>query len=58
MTPSTNTGPIAWMARNPVAANLLMIVILVGGLVGALQVLVSGTLLVLLARTGRRLRAR
>ncbi len=38
MTPSTNTGPIAWMARNPVAANLLMIVILVGGLVGALQV--------------------
>ncbi len=34
----TRTGPIAWMARNPVAANLLMIVILVGGLVGALQV--------------------
>ncbi len=38
MTPQTKTGPIAWMARNPVAANLLMIVILVGGLVGALQV--------------------
>ena len=36
--PDTRTGPIAWMARNPVAANLLMIVILVGGLVGALRV--------------------
>jgi len=38
MTMETKTGPIAWMARNPVAANLLMLVILVGGLVGALQV--------------------
>jgi multidrug efflux pump subunit AcrB len=36
--PDTRTGPIAWMARNPVAANLLMFVILVGGLVGAFQV--------------------
>jgi len=27
-------GPIAWMARNPVAANLLMLVVLVGGLHG------------------------
>ncbi|HAS90066.1 MAG TPA: AcrB/AcrD/AcrF family protein [Desulfovibrio sp.] len=27
------TGPIAWMAGNPVASNLLMIVLLVGGLV-------------------------
>ena len=26
-------GPIAWMARNPVAANLLMAVLVVGGLV-------------------------
>lgn len=25
-------GPIAWMARNPIAANLLMILLLVGGL--------------------------
>ena len=25
-------GPIAWMAKNPVAANLLMAVLLVGGL--------------------------
>ncbi len=25
-------GPIAWMARNPVAANLFMIVLLIGGL--------------------------
>ena len=27
-------GPIAWMARNKVAANLLMLVIVVGGLLG------------------------
>lgn len=27
----TNTGLIAWFARNSVAANLLMIFILVGG---------------------------
>ena len=25
-------GPIAWMAGNPVAANLLMLVLLIGGL--------------------------
>ena len=25
------TGPIAWMARNPVAANLLMVAFLIGG---------------------------
>lgn len=28
-------GPVAWMARNPVASNLLMIVLIVGGLVSA-----------------------
>lgn len=28
------TGPIAWMARNKVAANLLMAVIVIGGLLG------------------------
>ena len=27
-------GPIAWMARNSVAANLLMMVLLLGGLIG------------------------
>ncbi|MFW5499768.1 MULTISPECIES: efflux RND transporter permease subunit [unclassified Maridesulfovibrio] len=27
------TGPLAWMAGNPVASNLLMIILLVGGLV-------------------------
>ncbi|MFT5683087.1 MAG: multidrug efflux pump subunit AcrB, partial [Myxococcota bacterium] len=27
-------GPIAWMAQNPVAANLLMMVLLLGGLLG------------------------
>ncbi len=32
------TGPIAWMAQNPVAANLLMIVLIVGGLVVGSQV--------------------
>jgi len=31
-------GPIAWMARNSVAANLLMIVILVGGALGASRI--------------------
>ncbi len=30
-------GPIGWMATNPVAANLLMLVMLVGGLLVALQ---------------------
>jgi multidrug efflux pump subunit AcrB len=30
-------GPIAWMATNPVAANLLMAVILIGGLIGMLR---------------------
>ena len=29
---STKKGPIAWMARNSVASNLLMIVLIVGGL--------------------------
>ena len=28
------TGPIAWMAANPVAANLLMVIILVAGAMG------------------------
>jgi len=32
------TGPIAWMAQNSVAANLLMVVLLVGGLLSLLQV--------------------
>jgi multidrug efflux pump subunit AcrB len=31
-------GPIAWMARNPVAANLLMFVILAGGALGLASV--------------------
>lgn len=31
-------GPIAWMAGNPVAANLLMLIFLVGGLLMALQI--------------------
>ncbi|MEM6925749.1 MAG: efflux RND transporter permease subunit [Myxococcota bacterium] len=35
---STATGAIAWMARNPVAANLLMLIIMVGGVVGLLRV--------------------
>ena len=32
MSPSPLRGPLAWMARNSVAANLLMVVIIVGGL--------------------------
>ncbi len=31
------TGPIAWMARNPVAANLLMAVVMVAGLVAVFE---------------------
>ena len=27
------SGPIAWMAKNSVAANLLMLVLLIGGLI-------------------------
>jgi len=32
------SGPIAWMARNSVAANILMILLLIGGLLSALKV--------------------
>ena len=32
------TGPIAWMAHNPVAANLLMLMILVAGLLGMTRI--------------------
>ena len=34
----TNKGIIAWFARNPVAANLLMIIILIGGLFTAMTI--------------------
>ena len=34
---SLGRGPIAWMASNPVAANLIMVVLLVGGLLTGLQ---------------------
>ena len=32
------TGPIAWMAKNPVASNLLMIIILVAGALGVSRI--------------------
>jgi multidrug efflux pump subunit AcrB len=35
---STASGPIAWMARNSVAANLLMFIILVGGALGMTRI--------------------
>jgi len=35
---NTNKGIIAWFARNPVAANLLMIAIIIGGLNSALNI--------------------
>ncbi len=38
MTASKEKGLIAWFARNPVAANLLMVFILVGGLLSALTI--------------------
>ncbi len=31
-------GPVAWMARNPVTANLIMMVLLVGGLISAMRI--------------------
>ncbi len=33
----TRSGPIAWMARNPVASNLLMVALLVGGVFALLS---------------------
>lgn len=36
--PGKFKGPIAWMVKNPVAANLLMILCLVGGFIGFTQV--------------------
>ncbi|MBW1876849.1 MAG: efflux RND transporter permease subunit [Deltaproteobacteria bacterium] len=36
MSSSNERGPISWMARNPVAANLLMALVLVGGLISLL----------------------
>lgn len=38
MSTSTEKGLIAWFARNPVAANLLMIFILVGGILTAFSI--------------------
>jgi len=35
---SEKRGPLAWMAGNSVAANLLMIVFLIGGLIWAMQI--------------------
>jgi len=32
------SGPLAWMARNPVAANLLMVLLLLGGALGAANI--------------------
>jgi len=37
-TNQNNKGPIAWMAGNSVAANLMMVVLLVGGLILGLQI--------------------
>lgn len=37
-----NTGIIAWFTRNPVAANLLMVIILIVGLSSALKLRVEG----------------
>lgn len=38
MTTDKNYGVIAWFAKNPVAANLLMLVILIGGLLTAFTI--------------------
>ena len=31
-------GPIAWMAQNPVAANLLLLLLLIGGVISAFNI--------------------
>jgi multidrug efflux pump subunit AcrB len=36
--PADHRGPIAWMARNAIAANLLMVILLVGGLWSAVTI--------------------
>ena len=36
--PTTERGAIAWMARNSVAANLLMWVLIIGGILVGLRV--------------------
>ena len=38
MTQARETGLIAWFARNPVAANLLMVIIIVGGILSAMSI--------------------
>ena len=38
MTTTDEKGLIAWFARNPVAANLIMIFVLIGGLLTALTI--------------------
>ena len=38
MIPQSKKGPIAWMATNPVAANILMIILLFGGLFAVTRV--------------------
>lgn len=38
MTPPRRTGVIAWFAYNPVAANLLMLIIVVAGLISAFNI--------------------
>ena len=35
---SKYTGPVAWMASHPVAANLLMIALVVGGFYSAFNI--------------------
>ncbi len=37
-TPEYMKGPIGWMANNPVAANLLMVILMIGGIMVASQV--------------------
>ncbi len=37
-TGTDDKGPLAWMAKNPVAANIAMLVLIIGGLLGMLRV--------------------
>ncbi len=35
---NNSKGPISWMAKNPVTANLLMLLLLIGGIISGLQI--------------------
>ena len=43
--PDKEHGPIAWMAKNPVASNVLILILIVGGLVAGSTLLLIPALM-------------